>query len=170
MILGMSLLAFTRLHVALSLIGIGAGFLMGWGLLRSQRMPLATAVFLLTTALTSITGFLFPFKGITPGIVFGILSVIALLVAVVARYPLHLAGRARGAWVLSAMLALYLNFFVFLVQLFDKTPALHAMASRQKETVFAGAQLAALVGFLLWTVLAWRRFRVESRRPPVQVA
>jgi len=169
MILGMSLLAFTRLHVALSLIGIGSGFLMGWGLLRSHRMPVATAVFLLTTALTSITGFLFPFKGITPGIVFGILSCIALLVAVIARYPLHLSGRARGAWVLSAMLALYLNFFVFLVQLFDKTPALHAMANRQKETVFAGAQLAALVGFLLWTVLAWRRFRIASRQPAVPV-
>lgn len=170
MILGMSLVAFTRLHVALSLIGIGAGFVMGWGMTRSRRMPFATAVFLLTTALTSITGFLFPFKGVTPGIVFGILSMVALLVAVVARYALHLAGGARVAWVASAMIALYLNFFVFLVQLFDKTPALHAMPSRQKETVFAAAQLAALVAFILWTVRAKRRFRVDAGQPAIPVS
>jgi hypothetical protein len=161
MVLGMSLRAFTVLHVALSLIGIGSGFLMAFGMVRSKRMPFATDVFLLTTALTCITGFLFPFRGITPGIVIGVISMFALLSAVFALFSGHLEGRWRGAWVTSAMIALYLNFFVFLVQLFDKTPALEAMGHVQKETVFAGAQLAALIGFMLWTVKAWRQFRPE---------
>jgi hypothetical protein len=159
MVLGMSLRAFTALHVALSLIGIGSGFLMAFGMVRSRRMPFATGVFLLTTALTSITGFLFPFRGITPGIVIGFLSMFALLLAVFALYSGHLAGGWRKAWVVSAMIALYLNFFIFIVQLFDKTPALRAMGEIQKETVFAGAQLAAFIGFLLWTIKAMRQFK-----------
>jgi hypothetical protein len=167
MILGMSLRAFTILHVALSLIGLGSGFLMAIGMVRARRMSLATDVFLLTTALTSITGFLYPFRGITPGIVFGFISMFALLLAVFALYSGHLAGGWRGAWVGSSMLALYLNFFVFIVQLFDKTPALEAMGHTQKETVFAGAQLTALIGFVLWTVKAWRQFRpADSGRQP----
>jgi hypothetical protein len=160
MVLGMSVAAFTDLHVALSLIGIATGLLMALGMVRKRLWPGVTAAFLVTTVLTSLTGFLFPFKGITPGIVFGILSLVALAIAIGARYGGHLAGRWRGAWVLSAMLALYLNFFVFLVQLFDKVPELRAMGSQQKEGLFAAAQLATLVAFILWTVRAWRRFKV----------
>jgi hypothetical protein len=161
-VLGLSLQVFTLLHVALSLIGIGSGFLVAFGMMRARRMPFATAVFLLTTMLTSATGFLFPFRGITPGIVFGMISLFALLVAVFARYSGRLEGGWRGAWVLSAMLALYLNFFVFLVQLFDKTPGIRAMSHQPKETLFAAAQLATLAAFVLWTVRAWRRFRVAA--------
>lgn len=168
MILGMSLRAFTVLHVALSLIGLGSGFLVGLGMVRSKRMPFATGVFLLTTALTSITGFLFPYIGITPAFVFGVLSMIALLLAVLVRYRRPLAGAWRGVWVVSAMIALYLNFFVFIVQLFDKTPGLEAMGGTQKETVFAGAQLAALIGFVLWTVKACRRVGAEGITAPPQ--
>jgi hypothetical protein len=163
MVLGMSLRTFTFVHVALSLIGIGSGFVMALGMVRAKRMPFATDVFLLTTWLTSATGFLFPFRGITPGIVFGWISMFALLLAFFALYGGRLEGGWRGAWVVSAMMAQYLNFFVFIVQLFDKTPALEAMGHVQKETVFAGAQLAALIGFALWTVKAWRKFRVESQ-------
>lgn len=162
MILGMSLTTFTRAHVAISLIGIGSGFAMAFGMLRGRRYPATTALFLITTALTSITGFMFPFKGVTPGIVIGALSIVALIFAAAARYLGHLEGGWRATWVVMAMLALYLNFFVFLVQLFEKTPSLAAMAERQKEKVFAGAQLAALVAFLLWTVLAIRRFRTTE--------
>ncbi|HEX4007703.1 MAG TPA: hypothetical protein VHX60_16130 [Acidobacteriaceae bacterium] len=159
MILGMSLTVFTQLHVAISLIGIGTGFLAAFGMIRNRIYPAATAVFLLTTALTSITGFFFPFKGMTPGIIIGILSIFVLLFATAARYIGHMVGGWRATWVVTAMLALYLNFFVFLVQLFDKVPSLHSMPPRQKETVFAAAQLAALAAFTLWTVLATRRFR-----------
>lgn len=162
MIAGMGLALFTEAHVAISLIGIGSGFAMALGMLRGRRYPVTTALFLITTALTSITGFLFPFRRVTPGIVIGILSIVALIFAAGARYVGRLEGGWRATWVVTAMLALYLNFFVFLVQLFEKTPSLAAMAARQKETVFAGAQLAALAAFLLWTVLAMRRFKVES--------
>jgi hypothetical protein len=158
MILGMSLALFTQIHVALSLIGLGSGFLVAFGMLRSRTFPFATAVFLLTTELTSITGFLFPFKGITPGIVFGFLSFFALLVAVFARYGGHMQGPWRKAWIISSMLAQYLNFFVFIVQSFDKAPTLHAMGDMQKETAFAAAQLTALIAMLLFTILALRRF------------
>jgi uncharacterized membrane protein len=96
--------------------------------------------------------------------VFGVFSLIALGIAIVARYGKHMAGGWRKAWVASAMIALYLNFFIFIVQLFDKTPALEAMGPVQKETVFAAAQLAALVGFILWTIKAARQFKAEAAR------
>ncbi|HTW46505.1 MAG TPA: hypothetical protein VMD92_01080 [Acidobacteriaceae bacterium] len=162
MVLGMNLLLFTRIHVMLSLIGIGTGLFMGFGMIRRKPWPAMTAVFILTTALTVLTGFLFPFTGVTPGIVIGVFSLLALGIAVVARYGMRMAGGWRKAWVVSAMIALYLNFFIFIVQLFDKTPSLEAMGEVQKETVFAGAQLAALVGFLLWTIKAYRQFKAEG--------
>ena len=71
MILGMSIAAFTTLHVVISLIGIATGFIVAFGMIGARRLPLWNAVFLVTTALTSLTGFLFPFKGVTPGIVVG---------------------------------------------------------------------------------------------------
>ena len=83
MILGMSLARFTQVHVAISLIGIAAGFLVIFGMMASKKMVLWTELFLITTALTSITGFMFPFKGVTPGIVIGILSLVVLLFAVI---------------------------------------------------------------------------------------
>jgi hypothetical protein len=165
MVLGMNLLLFTRLHVMLSLIGIGTGLFMGFGMIRRKLWPTMTAVFVVTTALTILTGFLFPYLGITPGIVIGVVSLITLGIAVVARYGKKMAGRWRKTWVISAMVTLYLNFFVFIVQLFDKTPALQAMGEIQKEAMFAGAQLAALIGFLLWTIKAVRQFRAEEPVP-----
>ena len=95
MILGMSLAAFTYLHVAISLIGIAAGLVVVVGMIGGRRVPAVTALFLVTTVLTSVTGFLFPFKGLTPGIVVGILSLIVLLFAIVALYGRSLALRAQ---------------------------------------------------------------------------
>ncbi len=93
MILGMSIAAFTTLHVVISLIGIATGFIVAFGMISARRLPAMNAVFLATTALTSLTGFLFPFKGVTPGIVIGILSILILIVAVVALYSKRLSGR-----------------------------------------------------------------------------
>jgi hypothetical protein len=166
MVLGMDLVLFTRLHVMLSLIAIGAGIFMGFGMIRGVRWPVLTASFVVTSALAIVTGFLFPFRRVTPGIVIGVFSLIALGVAVVARYVKRMEGRWRKIWVVSAMITLYLNFFIFIVQLFDKTPALEAMGEVQKETVFAGAQLAALIGFLLWTIKATRQFKARGAAGP----
>lgn len=165
MILGMSIATFTLFHVALSLIGIGAGFIVVFGMIADKPLPTMTALFLITTAATSITGFLFPFKGITPGIVIGILSMIALLVAIVARYGRHLGRGWRGTWVISAMLALYFNFFVLIVQSFEKVPALKALAPTPAAAPFKVVQIAALLLFLALTVQSMRRFHVAVVQP-----
>jgi hypothetical protein len=161
MLLGLSIAAFTYLHVAISLIAIAAGFFVIVAMIGAKRVPAVTALFLVTTVLTSLTGFLFPFKGITPGIVVGILSMIVLLLAIFALYGRGLAGAWRGTYVISSALALYFNFFVFVVQSFEKVPALKALAPTQTEAPFKVAQLATLVLFIALTITAFRRFRIE---------
>ncbi|MGA7523809.1 MAG: hypothetical protein WBW84_15265 [Acidobacteriaceae bacterium] len=158
MILGMSLSAFTQLHVAISLVGIAAGFIVIVGMIASRTLPLVTALFLITTALTSITGFLFPFHGITPGIVIGILSCVVLVFAFVARYGGHMAGGWRSTWIGTAILAQYLNFFVLIVQSFEKVPALHALATTHGAAPFKISQILALILFIVLAVLALRKF------------
>jgi hypothetical protein len=128
-------------------------------MLASRTLPRVTALFLLTTILTSLTGFLFPFHGVTPGIVVGALSCVILVFALVARYGGHMAGGWRSTWIVTAILAQYLNFFVLIVQSFEKVPALHALAPTQKEAPFKIVQLAALILFIVLAVLALRRFR-----------
>jgi len=159
MILGMSVARFTQVHVALSLLGIAAGFLVIFGMMASKRLPRMTALFLITTVLTSVTGFLFPYHGVTPGIVLGVLSLAALLFALLALYGGHLRGGWRGTWVVSATLAQFFNFFVLIVQSFEKVPALHALAPTQKEMPLKVAQLVTLVVFVVLGVVAYRRFR-----------
>ena len=157
----MSLAAFTALHVALSLIGIASGFVVLFGMIGAKKHPGVTALFLVTTILTSVTGFMFPYKGFTPAIGVGILSLIVLLVAIIARYPGRMRGRWRGTWVVTAALALYFNFFVLIVQSFAKIPSLHALAPTQTETPFKIAQLIGLVLFAILTSLAFFRFRLD---------
>jgi len=161
MILGMSIAAFTTLHVVISLIGIATGFIVAFGMIGARRLPAMNAVFLATTALISLTGFLFPFKGVTPGIVIGILSVLLLIVAVVALYSKQLSGGWRGTYVITAMLAQYFNFFVLIVQSFEKVPSLHALAPTGSEGPFKIVQLLTLLLFVALTVVAFKRFRVE---------
>jgi hypothetical protein len=159
MTLGMSLSLFTQVHVALSLIGIGTGLLVVFGLISGRLLRFWTGLFLLTTVLTCVTGFLFPFKGITPGIVVGILSMVLLALAIAALYLFHLAGGWRTTFAITAAISLYLNVFVLIVQLFEKVPALHALAPTQSEPPFKIAQLLALALFVVLTVVATRGFR-----------
>ena len=166
MVFGMSLQTYTLIHVVISLVGIGSGFVVMYGMLTGKRLDGWTAVFLTTTVLTSVTGFGFPLKGVTPAINFGIISLVVLAVAIVARYARHLAGAWRKTYVITAALALYLNVFVLVVQSFEKVPALKAAAPTQKEPPFLVAQLAVLALFIVLTVLAAKRFRSE---PPVAV-
>ena len=162
MILGLSIGAFTTLHVILSLIGIATGFIVVFGMMRARWLSQWNTLFLVTTVLTSVTGFLFPFKGVTPGIVVGILSILLVILAAVALYSGRLAGGWRGTYVISAALALYFNFFVLVVQSFEKVPALKSLAPTQSESPFKIAQLLALALFVVLTVLAFRRFRVAA--------
>ena len=161
MVLGMSLATYTVIHVIISLIGITSGLVVVYGLLKGKRLDLWTGIFLASTILTSITGFGFPFAGVTPAIKLGITSLVALAVAVVARYPMQMSGAWRKTYVISACLALYFNVFVLVVQSFEKVPALRAAAPTQKEAPFAAAQLVVLASFGLLTYLAVKRFRAE---------
>jgi len=161
MILGMPTATFTLLHVIISLIGIGSGLAVMYGFLKGYRMDAMTAVFLATTVLTSVSGFAYPFTQLLPSHKVGIISLVLLAVAIPARYVLHLAGPWRLTHVVTAAMALYLNCFVLVVQLFMKVPALHALAPTQKEPPFLVAQLAVLAVFVGLTVLAAKKFHVE---------
>jgi hypothetical protein len=158
----MSLAAFTALHVAISLIAIASGFVVLIGMIGARKLPGVTSLFLVTTILTSVTGFMFPYKGFTPAIGVGGLSLLVLIVALIARYPARLRGHWRGVWVITAALALYLNFFVLIVQSFMKIPSLHALAPTQTEGPFKIAQLCGLVLFAILTALAFYRFRWDA--------
>jgi hypothetical protein len=159
-----NLSAFTKLHVVISLIGILSGLVVMFGLLVRQKLNSCTAVFLISTVATSVTGFFFPFHGLTPAIIVGIISLVLLAVAILARYARHLAGRWRWIYVVSAMIALYLNVFVLVVQLFQKVPALKALAPTQSEPTFAVTQLIVLALFVLLTIVAVIKFRGEQLR------
>ena len=162
----MILAAYTLIHVVISLVGIGTGFVVLGGLLQGQRLDGVTKVFLWTTVLTSVTGFGFPATHVTPGHVIGVISLVLLAIAIVARYRRHLAGAWRPTYVICAMLAQYLNFFVLIVQSFQKVPALHALAPTQSEPPFAVTQLVVLAIFVVLIALAVVRFREVSKPVP----
>jgi hypothetical protein len=159
MILGMSLATYTVVHVIISLIAIGSGFIVLFGLLNGKLLGSLNGLFLLTTVLTSVTGFFFPFEKITPGIILGILSLIVLAIALLGLYAFHLKGPWRTTYVVTAMLALYFNMFVLVAQLFMKVPAIHALAPTQTEAPFKIAQLLLLVIFIVAIIAAARKFR-----------
>jgi hypothetical protein len=153
----------TQIHVAISLIAIVTGLVVMFGLLTGKRLNRWTALFLLTTVLTSVTGFFFPFHGFTPALGVGIISMLLLTVAIVARYPGHLLGAWRWIYVITAMLSLYLNVFVLIVQAFQKIPALKALAPTQSEPPFLFTQLVTLIIFIVLSIVAAIKFRVDVR-------
>jgi hypothetical protein len=162
MILGMTTSAYTLLHVTISLIGIGSGVVVVWGMIRNKQLNGITAIFLITTLLTSLTGFGFPFRHVTPGIIVGAISIVLLVLAIAARYAFHLSGIWRLIYVITASMALYLNVFVLVVQSFEKSSALRALAPTQSEPPFVGTQLVVLAVFLVLTLLAGMKFRPAS--------
>jgi hypothetical protein len=155
----MGLLIYTVIHVVISLVGIGSGFVVLFGLIAANRPDRWTAVFLATTLATSVTGFFFPFHGFTPAYAFGVLSLVVLALAIYALHIRRLAGAWRKTYVINALIALYLNTFVLIVQLFQKVPALRAIAPTQSEPPFAIAQTVLLLLFLLLGIAATIRFR-----------
>jgi hypothetical protein len=160
MMLGLSLSAFTTLHVIITLIAIVAGLIVMFGMVNSTRPAGLTAIFLIFTILTSVTGFMFPFNGVTPGILIGILSCILLAIACAALYSMHLAGPWRWIYVLTALISLYLNVFVLVIQSFLKIPPLHELAPGNPPAgaAFAAVQGIVLVFFAVMIIRVWRRF------------
>ena len=173
MILGMSVSAFTQLHVIISLIAIISGVLAALGMLNARLMPGMTTLFLILTVATSVTGFMFPtpvdaprvIGSLDPPKVIGVISLIFLALAILALYSYKLAGSWRGIYVISAIIALYFNCFVLVVQSFQKIAFFHALAPTQKEPPFAVAQAILLVLFVGLGIAAFRKFRPLSRVP-----
>jgi hypothetical protein len=167
MILGMSLAAFTQLHVIISLIAIVSGIIAVLGMLGARRMPATTTLFLVMTIATSVTGFMFDTPAEAPRVigsldppkVIGLISLIFLALAVLALYSYKLAGAWRGTYVVCAIIALYFNCFVLVVQSFQKVSFVHALAPTQKEPPFAVAQGVLLIVFIGLGVAAFKKFR-----------
>ncbi len=160
MILGMSLSAFTTLHVIISLVAIALGLVWIADLIRGRQSALIAGLFLLSTILTSVTGFMFPAAAVTPAHIFGVISLAALAVAVVGLYVFGLNGAWRWIYITTAVLSLYLNVFVGVVQAFQKIGPLTRLAPTQSEPPFAIAQAIVLVLAIIAGWLAIRRFRV----------
>jgi hypothetical protein len=160
MMLGLSLHAFTILHVVISLIGIVSGLIVLFALFKSQSMPGMTAIFLIATILTNVTGFMFPFEKLLPSHIIAILSLILLAIACVALYSMKLSGAWRAIYVITAVTSLYLNLFVLVIQSFLKIGPLHELAPSvpPSEPPFAVVQGLVLVFFVLAIIRAARRF------------
>jgi len=162
MIFGMSIATFTTVHVILSLIGIASGIVVLFGMLGGKRLHGLTAIFLATTVLTSVTGFLFPHDRLLPSHIVGIISLVALALAILALYVYGLAGSWRWIYVATAVVALYLNVFVAVVQAFQKLPALRSLAPTQSEPPFLIAQAVVLAIFVVLGGIALKAFRPQA--------
>jgi hypothetical protein len=158
MILGLSTSTFTTIHVIISLIGIFSGVVVVLGWLGGKQSAGWAALFLLTTVLTSVTGFFFHSAGFGPPQVVGVISLVVLAAAILALYVFHLAGFWRWVYIIGATMALYLNAFVGVVQAFQKLPFLEPLAPTQSEPPFLIAQIAVLAIFVALGFLALKRF------------
>jgi hypothetical protein len=159
MVFGIGLSTYTTIHVIISLIAIAAGFIAVFEMIANKSLGIWNTIFLWTTIATSITGFGFPITGATPGIVVGIISLVVLAVALIALYAQHLAGPWRWVYVITAIVALWFNVFVLIVQAFQKISSLKTLAPTQSESPFQLAQGAALLAFVALAILAVRKFR-----------
>ena len=153
---------YTIIHTLISLVAIFTGIVVLFGMLAGNRLDCWTKWFLTTAVLTTVTGFFFPFHGFTPAIGLGIISLPFLAITIFARYSKHLAGAWRWIYVIGAVICLYFNLFVLVVQLFEKVPALHAMAPTQTESPFKLTQFVVLMLSTVLAIVAVIRFRPES--------
>jgi hypothetical protein len=159
----MSIPAFTLLHTIISVIGLLSGLIVLGGMYGAQRLPGWTALFLLTTALTSITGFFFPNAKITPGQIFGAITLIAMVPTLIGLYGFHLRGAWRWIYTGGAVIVLYLNFFVLVAQLFAKVTVLQPLAPTQSEPPFLITEIVVLAIFVVLGILALVKFHPERR-------
>ena len=161
MVFGMSLATYTLIHVVISLIAIVSGLIVLFAMFGGRRLDGMTGLFLATTVLTSLTGYGFPFEHLLPAHIVGAISLVVLAIAIVARYKFQLAGRSRAIYVITAVIVLYLNCFVLVVQGFLKVPSLHALAPKGNEPPFAIAQGILLVLFIVAGIRAVKKFHPD---------
>ena len=155
---------YTIVHTLISLIAIFTGIIVLFGMIGGQRLDGWTKWFLITAVLTTVTGFFFPFHGFTPAILLGIISLPFLALTIFARCSKQLAGAWRWIYVIGAVMCLYFNLFVLVVQLFQKVPALHALAPTQSESPFKFTQLAVFIVSVVLGIVALVRFHPDSGR------
>ena len=160
----MILQIYTVIHTLISLVAIFTGFVVVFGMLAGNRLDHWTKWFLITAVATTVTGFFFPFHDLTPAIGLGIISLPFLALTIFARYPKQLAGAWRWIYVVGAVICLYFNLFVLVVQSFEKIPALHALAPTQNESPFKLTQLVVLIVSVLLCIVGLIRFRPEPAR------
>jgi hypothetical protein len=160
---------FTLIHTLISLVAMTAGLVIVGGLIAGRRLDGWTGLFLVTTALTSITGFGFPFTKLLPSHYLGILSLVLLVPVLLARYRKHLEGAWRGVYLVGSVLVLYLNVFVLVDQLFRRVPALIVLAPTHKEPPYLLTQLLVMALFVALGIAAARRFRPAMVVPPRHV-
>ena len=158
-----NLTAYTLVHVVISLVGIGSGIVVVVGLLTRKWLDRWTALFLTTTLATSLTGYGFPVEHVLQSHIVGAISIVVLALAIYARYVRRLGGNWRATYVIGAVIALYLNVFVLVVQSFLRVPALKALAPTQSEPPFAVTQLIVLMLFFVLGFLATKRSSEGSR-------
>jgi len=159
------LAALTVIHVVISLIGIVSGLVVTYGLLRLQRRDGWTALFLVMTVATSVTGFFFPFHKLLPSHILGAISLVLLAFAIAGRYKFQLAGAWRRVYPVTAVLSLWLNVFVLIAQLFMKVPALHPLAPTGSEPPFLISQTVVMIAFIALAVLSAKKFGGDNASP-----
>ena len=157
---GMS--TFTLVHVVISLVAIFSGLIVVQGMISRRKIEGITGLFLGTTVLTSVTGFFFPYHGFTPAIGVGIVSLVFLAPALYARYVRHMIGGWRKTYVITATVALYLNCFVLVAQLFAKVPSLHALAPKGSEPPFAVTQVVLMIAFIVIGIFAVKGYKEQT--------
>ncbi|HEX4302593.1 MAG TPA: hypothetical protein VHZ78_07355 [Rhizomicrobium sp.] len=151
---------FVAFHTAITLVAIVSGLLMLAAMLRNDRADLMTAIFLLFSVLTAVTGFMIQVKPVSPAVALGFVLGGLLLFALLGRYVFAMRGAWRWIYVVTAVAALWSNCFVLVVQTFSKFPALHAIAPGNPPSgpVFGAVQGVVLIGFIFAGYLALRRF------------
>jgi len=154
---------YTIIHTLISLAAVFTGLIVLFGMIGGKRLDGWTKWFLISAVLTTATGFFFPFHGVTPAIILGIISLPFLALTISARYAKHLAGSWRWIYVIGAVICLYFNLFVAVVQAFEKIPALHALAPTQTEPPFKLTQLIVLLVSALLAIIATIRFHPDPR-------
>jgi hypothetical protein len=150
-------------HTLISLVAIVAGLIVTAHLLTARVSRFWTDTFLVTALATSVTGYFFPFSGVTPAMIVGAVALVILVVVLLARHPFRMAGAWRWIYALGVVASLYLLLFVLVVQMFRHIGFLQPYDG---QAPFQAAQLLVLLAIVAAGIIAVRRFRPALQPHP----